>query len=75
MQGISEFLSEASKYVNLEELSKDRSLQNYINKEEIFREGSTAHRLYFIQSGNVKTFKTTEKEKSLLRVYIMLAIL
>jgi len=62
-EGIGRFLNEASTYLNLTELSKDRALQHYKNKEEIFREGSAAQRLYFIQSGNVKTFKTTETGK------------
>lgn len=63
IQGISTFLNEASEYLNLKALSKDRTLQSYKNKEEIFREGSAAQRLYFIESGNVKTFKTTETGK------------
>ncbi|MGK0413565.1 MAG: CheY-like chemotaxis protein/CRP-like cAMP-binding protein [Polaribacter sp.] len=63
IQGISTFLNEASKYLNLTALSKDRALQSYKNKEEIYREGSAAQRLYFIQSGNVKTFKTIETGK------------
>ncbi len=62
-QGITSFLNEASTYLNLTALSKNRTLQSYKNKEEIFREGSAAQRLYFIQSGNVKTFKTTETGK------------
>ncbi len=63
VQGVNEFLDEASKHLNLEELSQDRSLQTYKNKEYIFKEGAAAHYLYFIQSGNVKTFRSTEAGK------------
>jgi len=63
LQGISEFLNEVSEYLNLEDLSKNRSLRTYKNKEDIFTEGSAAHQLYFLQSGNVKTYRTTETGK------------
>ncbi|TYB79478.1 response regulator [Bizionia myxarmorum] len=63
IQGISDFLNEASEHLNLEELYKERNLIKYKNKEEIFREGNPAHKLYFIQSGTIKTFKTTETGK------------
>jgi len=62
-KGINQFLDEASDYLNLEELSKDRSIKTFKNKEEIFREGNTAQRLYFIESGTIKTFRTTETGK------------
>lgn len=63
LKGINQFLNEASDYLNLEELSKDRGVENFKNKEEIFREGNAAQRLYFIQSGTIKTFRTTETGK------------
>lgn len=63
IQGVHQFLDEASAYVTLESLSKDRSLQQYKTKDLIFIEGGAAHQLYFIQSGNVKTYKTTETGK------------
>ena len=63
IEGISAFINEASDYLKLEELSKDRNLETYKTKECIFTEGTAAHQLYFIQSGNVKTFRTTESGK------------
>ncbi|NRS88454.1 CheY-like chemotaxis protein [Flavobacterium sp. 7E] len=63
IHGFNEFLNEASTYLNLEDLSKNRSIKKYKNKENIFTEGSAAHQLYFIQSGNVKTYRTTESGK------------
>ena len=65
IEGVSKFLNEASEYLNLEELSKDRILKMYKIKEDIFTEGSAAHHLYFIQSGSVKTYRTTETGKEL----------
>ena len=63
IDGINQFFDEASEYLNLQALSKDRSLQIYKTKDRIFDEGNAAHHLYFIQSGNVKTYRTTETGK------------
>lgn len=63
IDGINQFFDEASEYLNLEALSKDRSPQIYKTKDRIFDEGNAAHQLYFIQSGNVKTYRTTETGK------------
>ncbi|SIS52885.1 cAMP-binding domain of CRP or a regulatory subunit of cAMP-dependent protein kinases [Zobellia uliginosa] len=63
VQGINDFIKEASKYQNLKDLSADRSLTRYRPKEAIFSEGSMAHNLYFIQSGEVKTYKHNENGK------------
>ncbi|QVY65564.1 response regulator [Polaribacter sp. Q13] len=63
MQGMNQFLNEASDYLNLEALSKDRSLQSYKIKERIYDEGNAAHQLFYIESGTVKTYRTTESGK------------
>ncbi|AUC75414.1 response regulator [Olleya sp. Bg11-27] len=63
MEGLSAFISDASEYLKLEELSKDRDLAKYKTKACIFTEGDAAHQLYFIQKGNVKTYRTTESGK------------
>ncbi|MFS4416445.1 response regulator [Maribacter sp. 2307ULW6-5] len=63
VQGINEFIKEASKYQNLKDLSNDRDLTEFKSKEEIFSEGFIAHNLYFIQSGQVKTYKHNENGK------------
>jgi CheY-like chemotaxis protein len=63
VQGISEFIKEASKYQNLKDLPEERDLVVYHVKEEIYSEGAMAHKLYFIQSGEVKTYKHNENGK------------
>ncbi len=65
MEGVSQFIEEASKYLDLDHLSRDRTPKKYKKKDFIFMEGDTANSLYFIESGVVKTFKTTEKGKEL----------
>lgn len=61
--GINEFLEEASQYMDLESLTKNYYLDSYKKKEELFREGNHAGTLFFVQSGTVKTYKTTESGK------------
>jgi len=63
MEGLHTFLEEASGYIDLEGLSKDHNLKPYEKKEMIFWEGDNAHSLYFIESGTVKTYKSTEAGK------------
>ncbi|WP_339840868.1 response regulator [uncultured Maribacter sp.] len=63
VQGINEFIQEASKYQELKDLSEDRELNQYKAKDEIFLEGSFAYSLYFIHSGEVKTYKHNENGK------------
>tara|TARA_R110002012_G_scaffold160895_1_gene322882 strand:- start:35148 stop:36218 length:1071 start_codon:yes stop_codon:yes gene_type:complete len=63
IQGVSKFLEEASGYMDIDHLSKDYSSQYYKKNHLLFMEGNPANTLYFVQSGTVKTFKTTEKGK------------
>ena len=65
IEGVSQFIEDASKYLDLEDLSRDFTLLKFKKKESVFMEGSAANCLYFIQSGVVKTFKTTEKGKEM----------
>lgn len=63
IEGLNQFIDEASQYINLENLTQGLSIRNYIKKEIIFMEGDAAHNLYFIQSGTIKTYLTTESGK------------
>ncbi|SHJ34891.1 response regulator [Pseudozobellia thermophila] len=65
LEGINAFLKEASEYIELEDLSRNYSLRPYAKKEVVFWEGDSSHALYFIESGNVKTYKGTESGKEL----------
>lgn len=65
VKGITEFLDEASEYLELNSISRDYNLQKYNKNDLIFMEGSTANSLCFVQSGVVKTYKTSEDGKNL----------
>jgi CheY-like chemotaxis protein len=63
IEGITAFLEEASEYLDLETISKGYGLEKYKKKDLIFMEGATANSLCFVQSGVIKTYKTTETGK------------
>jgi DNA-binding response OmpR family regulator len=65
IKGIYQFLDEVSSHQGMERLTKDYSETTYEKRETLFMEGQAAHSLYFIQSGIIKTFKTTELGKCL----------
>ncbi|SDE34359.1 cAMP-binding domain of CRP or a regulatory subunit of cAMP-dependent protein kinases [Pricia antarctica] len=57
------FLEEASQYMDLESLSKGQALKKYDKKDMLYWEGDTAHSMFFVESGRVKTYKGTESGK------------
>ncbi|MBQ0787750.1 MAG: cyclic nucleotide-binding domain-containing protein, partial [Oceanihabitans sp.] len=63
IEGIHHFFNEVSIQQGMESLSKDRKVLTFNKKDFIFTEGDTAHTLYFIQKGAIKTYKTTESGK------------
>lgn len=65
LEGITSFFKHASEFMELGDLSKNYSLRPYEKKEVVFWEGDNSHALYFIESGNVKTYKGTESGKEL----------
>lgn len=65
IKGINQFLDEVASHKGMERLSIDRSITIYKKRETLFMQGEAAHTLYFIQSGAIKTFKTTESGKCL----------
>ena len=64
--GLNTFFKQASEYLGMQLLSKNRKLQELKDQEEIYREGDAAHHLFFIQKGNVKTFRITADGKELI---------
>ena len=63
LTGLTDFLEEASEYLDMESLARDHDLKKVEKKEIVFWEGDYAHSLYFIASGTVKTYKSTEGGK------------
>ncbi|WP_222983386.1 response regulator [Flagellimonas meishanensis] len=65
VEGVHEFLKEASDYLNIENISRKYRARNYSKKEFLYMEGDAAHTLFFVQRGVIKTYKSTESGKEL----------
>ncbi len=65
-EGLIEFLDDARASGNLASLSVDRKARTVRKKQDIYREGDDATRVYFVKSGRVKTVKTTGGGKELI---------
>jgi CRP-like cAMP-binding protein len=57
-EGLDNFIKDAQKFLHLKDLGKDKKVKQYKKKAEIFSEGDMPLHVYFIKSGNVKTFKS-----------------
>jgi CRP-like cAMP-binding protein/CheY-like chemotaxis protein len=64
--GLGEFLDDARAVGQLEGLSADRRAHAVRRKQDIYNEGDEPARVYFVQSGRVKTVKTTDGGKELI---------
>ena len=63
--GMQQMLHEFSGKNALQDLAADRNTNHYKKKQVIYTEGNHPNRLYYIQKGKVKTFKSNEDGKEL----------
>jgi CRP-like cAMP-binding protein/CheY-like chemotaxis protein len=66
MDGLNEFLSQASGVEELKQLSANRKIHSFKKKEVIYMEGDTIQGIAFISKGKVKTYKSNEDGKELI---------
>lgn len=65
IHGMNEFMEQAAAYLNLEHIERNYHCKRYGQKDLLFMEGDAAHHLYFVKTGLVKTYKSTEGGKEL----------
>lgn len=65
-EGLDTFIKDARQVLNLKDLGKDKKVKSIKKKSEIFAEGDMPLHVYFIKSGNVKTFKSNADGKELI---------
>ncbi len=63
IQGVNQFFEDASEYLNLDRIVRNYQPKTFDKKDFVFMEGDAAHTLYFIESGTIKTYKSTESGK------------
>lgn len=64
--GLNHFIQDARQVLNLKNLCGDNKVKSFKKKSEIFSEGDTPSYVYFIKSGNIKTYKSHPDGKELI---------
>lgn len=65
LHGLSTLIKTSSGKDLLKNLSEDRNINKYKKKSQIYAEGYTPSKLFFIQKGKVRTYKTNDDGKDL----------
>ena len=65
-KGIDEFIDDVKAIESLKELSQKNQLKEYKKKQNVYKEGTYAKGVYFINRGKVKTYRTNEFGKELI---------
>jgi DNA-binding response OmpR family regulator len=65
-EGLENFIRDARSVLNIKELGKDRKVKVVKKKSDIYSEGDMPLHVYFVKSGNVKTFKSHPDGKELI---------
>lgn len=63
--GIRTLLEDIGKQDLLKDLSSNRNVNNYRRKQAIYNEGNHPNRLFFVQKGKIKLFKSNDDGKDL----------
>lgn len=65
-EGLDAFITDAKHVLNLKDLCKDKKIKLFKKKAEIFAEGDTPNAVFFVQSGEVKVYKSHPDGKELI---------
>src|SRR6476619_4194743 len=65
LKGVHEFIFDLGKGDALKNLSEGRNINHYKKKQIIYTEGNHPGKMYFVQKGKVKTFKSNDDGKEL----------
>lgn len=65
-EGLESFIKDARSVLNIQDLGKDRKVKTVKKKAEIYSEGDMPLHVFFVKSGNVKTFKSHPDGKDLI---------
>jgi len=66
ISGLNTLINSVNGKEALKEFIENRSVSRFKKKQVIYTEGNHPHRLYYVESGRVKTFKTNEEGKELI---------
>ncbi|MFN0216941.1 MAG: response regulator [Saprospiraceae bacterium] len=66
INSLEHFIDEARAMEAIKHLSENRELRHYKKKDQIFREGEHPRWLFFVESGKVKLYKTSDDGRELI---------
>jgi DNA-binding response OmpR family regulator len=66
LEGLENFIKDAKQVLNIKDLGKDKKVKIYKKKSEIYAESDLPLNVYFVKSGNIKTFKSHPDGKELI---------
>ncbi len=66
IEGLENFIKDAQSVLNIKDLGKDRKVKFIKKKSEVYGEGDMPLHVYFLKSGNIKTFKSHPDGKELI---------
>jgi DNA-binding response OmpR family regulator len=64
--GLDHFIQDAQRALNLADLCQEKKVKTFKKKAELFSEGDTPSTVFFVKSGNIKTFKSHPDGKELI---------
>lgn len=65
-EGLDNLIRDAQHILSMKDLGKDKKVKTFKKKAEIFSEGDLPLNVFFVKSGNVKTFKSNKDSKELI---------
>jgi len=65
-EGLDNLISDAQHILNIKDLGKEKKIKAFKKKSEIFSEGDLPLNVFFVKSGNIKTYKSNSDNKELI---------
>ncbi|MGV3611897.1 MAG: response regulator [Fluviicola sp.] len=66
MNGLNDFLGGLKEFSDMQKLSEENEIRYHRKKDEIYQEGTFPKCVFFVNSGNIKTYRTNEQGKELI---------
>lgn len=66
MNGLNQFLGGVKEFSDMKKMSEENEIRSHRKKDEIYQEGTFPRGVFFVTSGNVKTYRTNEQGKELI---------
>lgn len=66
MNGLNEFLGGLKEFNDMRKLSETNEIRTHRKKDDIYQEGAYPKGVFFVSSGNIKTYRTNEQGKELI---------